>query len=356
MVGLFLLASLPVARRIFPLAATCVLVACPLVAWADYATVVVPDGANIEHRMFLDGFHFGTLISQADGALIFRPHPDQGDVNGWGTSYYLNPFLSDGQPGQGGVNVIVASAAGISVEASGLIVGGPSSTYGTFGWTALVTYNAAIQKLTGVGSVNVLLDAPLADAGPTGADLNLDRLASNVLVNVPLQTGGVGNTGDMSAVRASYAPAGDPRDFSAFPPDWCLDDPIGCGHFPSDTSEFLSIELVGDVNLVDPGIEDFAIARKPSLLVALHAQSAQQVLSFGGKFDSGEAQNFAADNVGINHLVLRTSTTGTAFQFDLLFESVPVPEQHSWLVMLPGGLILLLLACRRMAASSQQSG
>jgi hypothetical protein len=64
-------------------------------------TLVDPATGNTEYRMLHSGFHFATLlITSASNALVFRPHPDQGDDNGWGSSLYLNPRRDPGRRGR----------------------------------------------------------------------------------------------------------------------------------------------------------------------------------------------------------------------------------------------------------------
>src|SRR4051794_31677783 len=60
-----------------------------------------PTTGNVENRFFFNGFHFSTLLRDPSGKLYFRPHPDQSDPNGWGTSWLMNPFLSGADPGLG---------------------------------------------------------------------------------------------------------------------------------------------------------------------------------------------------------------------------------------------------------------
>ena len=290
-------------------------------AGAEYLVSTIPAGSDTEHHLSRDGFHFGSVIVTPNGAVIFRPHPDQGDVNGWGTSYYVNPFLSGAEPSAGAVVTDVPPAGGIDVTVTGSIARAPAGVYGTFSWLARLSYDPATEMITGAGSLVVDLDGTLAGAS---ADLNLDRFASNILTNVPLQTGGVGTTGDMSIAHVSYAPAGDPRDFDWFPPD------PPYSHFPQDFSDFLSIEVVGDVNVVDTEAlgEGFQIdiAHKPTLSVSLQSQSTGDLMIFGGVFDAAVSQDFSADNVGINHLVPQGATDDTSLAFDLQLQSVPIPE------------------------------
>ncbi|KKL98728.1 hypothetical protein LCGC14_1821510, partial [marine sediment metagenome] len=285
----------------------------------EHQTVTV--GEDTEHQLLLDGFHFATFVEDGAGRLVFRSHPDQNDVNGWGTSYFLNVFLAGADAGGGAVDNVQIAAGGVEVWASGLVVQSSGGDYGTWEWSGLVGYAPAEQRVTGQGTLDVTLIGPLDQAG---ADLNLDRISSNFLYDVPLQTGGTGNTGDMSEVRVRYAQAGDPRDFTWAP------SPAQPAHFPSDLSMYLGIQAVGEVNVVDTLAlgEQFQIdiAGKPTFSLAFSSQSASGEMIAGLSWDQSEGKNFAADNVGLNHLVLQ-GTSSTDFSFNFLFESVPPPNQ-----------------------------
>ena len=276
----------------------------------------IVDGAgNIEHRLFLDGFHFGTLLELSGEAFAFRPHPDQTDPNGFGSTYRINPFLAGSDAGGPGSAALTDTAGGIDISLSGSVNPG----VGTWTWTSTIMYDPVAQMVIGNGTMNVSLADTVANLG---SDLNLYRIASNYLIDVPLQTGGIGDTGDMSRVDVSYGPGGDPRDFS-----WTPRDP---DTFPTDRSSFLSVDVVGDTNVVDTLAQgkgfQIAIARKPSLLLSLSSTDSEALLSFGAVYDETESDNFAADNVGVVGLVLRGATSRTNMGFDVAFSSVPPPE------------------------------
>jgi hypothetical protein len=293
-------------------------------ARAGFSVDTLSIGGNVERRLYLDSFHFGTLVEQPDGALIFRPHPDQGDVNGWGASYYVNPFLAGGEPSGGAVSGVTLRPWGIEVGLSGTVGAAGGGTYGTWQWDATFTYFPILQRVNGFGSLGVSLPDTLAAAD---ADLNLYRVADNIMTDVPLQTGGTGTTGDMQYAVVRYAEQRDSRDFVWFPPD-----PDQQQHFPQDLSTFLSVDAVGDTNVVDAlalgAGGQIAIARKPSLLVSVESQPADQVI-FGGMFAADKAQDFTADNVGMSALVLKGTTASTTFSFDFAIDSVSVPAGSS---------------------------
>ncbi len=187
---------------------------------AQYSYIIVPVGENLEYQFYYDQFHFGTIVKKPDDALAFRPHPDQFDINGWGSTAYLNAFLASGTPSQGAVNSISASSQGIQVSVDGQIDRQEATNYGNYSYNLSFSYDPTFEKLFGSGNLSVQLPGTLTSAGE---DLNLTRLASNVLTGVPLQvplvTNPPGTTGDMSRAFVKYAPGGDPRDFQWYPPD-----------------------------------------------------------------------------------------------------------------------------------------
>jgi len=144
-------------------------------------------------------------------------------------------------------------------------------------------------------------------------DLNLYKIASNYLDDVPLLSGGVGDTGDMTQADV----VGEGFSFSWVPPDQPA-------HFPSDETDMLSIDVLGAYNNVDTaamGYAPISPAFKPSLKVVLTSLEGNSGMRFGGFYDWAERQNFWSDNVGITPFISKTSTK-TAFYFDVQFESV----------------------------------
>jgi hypothetical protein len=282
-------------------------------AWRRYQVETIQVQQETQHKLLHDGFQFGTVIETANQAVIFRPHPDLADADGWGSSLYINPYLAGADAGSGQVD-LVAHSDGVEIAASGSVNRAGASTFGTWTWKMRLSYDPATQRVTGTaGQLEVTLTDTLA-AGD--ADLNLYRLASNYLDDVPLQTGGTGDTGDMKHALVSYAADGDPRDFTWVPPNQPA-------HFPQDASPYLSIDVVGTVNLADPVPNK--TPRKPSLGVTLIAQTPGTSLIAGLAWDVSKGKDFAADNVGITPLVLKDLTTGTRFEFAVALESTP-PE------------------------------
>lgn len=283
------------------------------VAGSSYETELFVDSetGNKEYRLKLDGFHFGTLLADTEGRVIFRPHPDQDDVNGFGTSWFINPFLSGGDARMGSIDSVSASGTQVDILLTGAVEGAASASFGTWELKGEFQYDSAHERVTGFGLLTIKLNTMLSLAG---ADLNLERLSSNYLRNVPLQTGGMGDTGDMEKALLRYSS-------EAAPKEWLP--PILPAHFPQELSYDLDIEVVGQNNIVDTLAlgEPFQIqiARKPTLRLRFTSTDSQMIA--GMVWDSSKGQDFSADNVGINHLITKESTTDMSFAFTYFFDS-----------------------------------
>lgn len=272
-----------------------------------YLVEQVQVGDITEYRFRGDGHHFMTLVDE-QGTLNLRTRPGR-DINGWGSSWYAQPFLPGAELGHTAIDLVQATAEGIQMVASGSVSQGASSSYGTWDVILAVAYDPTERIITGTGTYTIELPAPL-DAS-TG-DLNLYRIASNYLHNVPLLSGDLGDTGDMSVAHV----AGQDMGFTWVPPQ-------NPAHFPTDSSPWLSIDVVGAYNMVDTvaqGYERIEPAIKPSLQVTLTAQHPEVEIVFGGIYDTSVAQDFWEDNIGITPLIPHTSSI-TTFAFEVEFES-----------------------------------
>ena len=273
----------------------------------SYSVVDVTVGGAVEHRLYLDGRHFLTVIEDA-GVFVVRPHPGV-DLNGWGSSWYMQPFLPGAVLGHSAVNGMVTQANHIDVTASGLVSKGANDTFGTWTFAFAMQYDPAAKEISGSGRYEIVLDGTLGSA--TG-DLNLFKIASNYLDDVPLLSGGFGDTGDM---RFATVTGG------GFQFDWYP--PLQPAHYPSNETDSLSVEVRGQLNAVDTVAQGYAPiepAYKPSMGVALVSDAPGVPMIFGGQYDLGHAQDFWADNVGITPLVLVKSTL-TYYAFDVTFHS-----------------------------------
>ena len=274
-----------------------------VVCSSDYSIQKVTNSTYTEYRIIRSGHHFLTLIDKA-GAVIIRPHPGN-DVNGWGSSWYAQPFLPGTTLKHTLIKSIHALCNGVYWETEGAVSRGSDATFGTWRMVMEVTYDRPAKRIEGQGSYVIDLAGALNQS--TG-DLNLYRIASNYLHGVPLLSGGSGDTGDMQ----SAAVTGRDFTFTWIPPEQPA-------HFPTDRSDHFSIEVLGQYNNVDNaklGKPPIQPAYKPNLRIMLAAHSASTGITFGGIYDTGESQNFAADNVGITPLILKDSPA-THFEFDV---------------------------------------
>ena len=138
------------------------LAATPTVEQAVYSVQKITDTTtgNIEYQMWENGFHFGTLLQSPQGAIGFRGHPNQSDIDAWGTTVQENVFIAGtGVDATGGVvNSAVAGTGGIQVSAGGNVPSA-SGTVGTWSWSSTITYDFGQQKVTLAGTTTVTLAA-----------------------------------------------------------------------------------------------------------------------------------------------------------------------------------------------------
>lgn len=271
---------------------------------------------GVEYRFCLNDFHFLTVLNTG-GAFTVRPHPGV-DVNGWGSSVYLQPFLPGATLGHTQIEAIAAVEDGIEGRVSGSVSRGAAGTYGSWSMQWVFRYDPSVRRIGGKGVYRIHLDGRLSSS--TG-DLNLLRIASNYLHDVPLLGDGTGDTGDMKCARASgeswnlvWNPAKEPA----------------C--FLRQTADALSIEVVGAYNDVDTAAQGYApiaAAYKPNLGIGLASRQAGIPMIFGALYDKSKERDFWEDNVGITPLVLKESPF-VEYLFDLTFESsASVEEKES---------------------------
>lgn len=272
-------------------------------------------GEMHEYCFFHQEHHFMSLIVDSAGAVAIRPHPGV-DVNGWGLTWYPQAFLPPGSLNGALVNGVDAANDGICVFLSGNIAADIGEEAGTWALAMRFSDDRELKQVVGTGEYAVALAAALS--AETG-DLNLGRIASNFLDDVPLLGGGEGDTGDMAQadVSGGTPPAYDFA-FTWIPPDQP-------SHYPADTTDTLSIHVLGQYNIVDTAAMGYApieAAYKPSLKLVWTSVEPGAGLTFGAAYDLVYRQDFAADNVGITPLI-RVGNTRTSFHFDVEFASTP---------------------------------
>lgn len=288
---------------------------------ASYSIAQFNNNGAIEHRFFCEEHHFMTLVDDG-GTLNLRPHPGV-DINGWGTSWYTQPFLLGADLKHSVIQSLEAQKGkGIHLVASGNVSRGTSSTYGTWAMILDFTYSKAAKTIKGSGTYSINLAGPLAAAG---GDLNLYKIASNYLNDVPLLSGNTGDTGDMKWVEIAHGAASEPYAFSPWIP------PDNPGFFPSETKRQLLVNIIGNCNNVDTAAQGYAAiapAFKPSMKVVLASHDAATGIRFGAIYDMEKRKDFWEDNVGITPII-HQSTTATSFTFDVRFESSALASDGS---------------------------
>ncbi|MEK6885029.1 MAG: hypothetical protein AABY22_35685 [Nanoarchaeota archaeon] len=274
-----------------------------------------------EYRFKRGGIHFGTLITQNQQGSIwdFRPHPDGGqDDNAWGTSFYMQPFLPGAVLRNTVIRPTLINSNGINIEAQGKISRGNSETFGDWSSSIVFSYISE-ERVEASGNYFISLDNSLASVGQ---DLNLFKIASNYLVNVPLVPGGFGDTGDMQ--RADIYFNNDLK-FSWIPKTGST--------YPTDNTNNMAIDVIGQYNQVlQKGVSP---AYKPNLWVKIQRLNPFSDLSrmiSGSFYDESRSQDFSADNVGITPLILKDAPE-TFFFFNIWLKSTPyrpdTAAQHS---------------------------
>jgi hypothetical protein len=282
----------------------------------SYSVKKLSNNNGIAYNFMYGEQHFMTLINE-NGTLNFRPHPGV-DKNGWGSSWYIQPFLSDGILSHTVIESIKIESDCISVLASGKVSQDKDLTYGQWNLIISFRYAQAVKEITGNGKYSILLKNKL---NQTTGNLNLYKIASNYLVEVPLLNGQIGDTGDMTEAvvkgknyKINWNPKSQPSFFT-------MDKP---------TSE-LSINVTGaynNVNTAAQGFQAIAPAYKPSLEVDLISKNPKVQIIFAGIFDLPQKKIFYFDNVGLTPLILNSSPI-TKFNFDIRFKSKALPEDGS---------------------------
>jgi hypothetical protein len=269
--------------------------------------VEVPEGT--EYRFIKDHHHYMTLIDH-QGTFAFRPHPGL-DINGWGSTWYAQPFLPGAILTHTIIEAATADSSGIHIRAHGEVSKGQNDSYGSWAARLDFTYDGSAKLVTGNGEYTISLSNILS--ADDGGDLNLYKISSNYLDDVPLLSGETGDTGDMKVAEVS----GDTVSLTWAPPDLPA-------HFPTDETNSLGIKVLGDYNDVDTKAQGYAPiepACKPSLHVVLASQKPSARMRFGAIYTLADKAKFWVDNVGITPLIYHTSPE-TEFAFNVHFESL----------------------------------
>jgi hypothetical protein len=271
--------------------------------WTKSETIA----GNLEHKFYHFQHHFLTIIDE-DGTFNIRPHPGV-DINGWGSSWYAQPFLVGATLKHTIIDSVIADSTGIHVQAHGFVSRDEDDTYG--GWQAnySFTYFPVAKEIHGFGSYSITLPDTLS---ANTNDLNLYKIASNYMTDVPLLDGTIGATGDMDSVFVE-------ADHPFFPLTWVPEDGA---FFPQAYCDSLSVFVSGNYNIVD--ISGVMPAYKPSIKVVLVADNPGIELIFGAIYTEEEHQCFHCDNIGITPVIL-SDNSDLEFHYQVFFESKALP-------------------------------
>jgi hypothetical protein len=264
---------------------------------------------GVEQHLFHNDHHFLSVI-MIDDVCALRPHPGN-DINGWGSTLYLQPFLPAAVLGHTVLNEIEALNEGVSMSFTGLISYGGTGNWGVWSSELFFTYSASEKVVNGSGIYNIQLSESLSSVS---GDLNLVKIASNYLHDVPLLDPPYqGDTGDMEFTIVNGSGAG-------FPFTW---NPVeNPGYFPGFVTDSLSIDVSGRYNNVDTSDStgvSIEPAWKPSLHFTIDASDSAEMI-FGAIYDLEHSTEFWSDNIGITPLILQ-NTEQTDFSFAVSFES-----------------------------------
>jgi len=288
----------------------------------SFDVFVDPQTENTQYRLFFDDpqagvdhFQFGVVEETPAGTIHTRGHPDLSEPNGWGAGWIANVFIAgEGSgPVNGHVDSVVSGTGGIDVVASGSVVSTDGSA-GTWTWSSTISCDPATQSVDLDGLTQVTLTGPLA------GDMNVGKLHGNFQYHVPLNTGGVGNTGDTREIRFTYGPDSPVRELAFVPT------PADPANYPTDCSSDVTVTLVGAINLSDP---NHTTIRKPTVHHSAISTDPTTKLVAGAQWDSS-ANNYWSDNLGASQIVTPANTASTTFEFTVRsFWTVPAGRAGS---------------------------
>ncbi|MCA8995756.1 MAG: VCBS repeat-containing protein [Planctomycetaceae bacterium] len=267
----------------------------------SFEQVTDPNTGNMEHRLFYRNRQIGALLQTPEGTVSFRGRPDFFEPNGFGSTHQFNAFLNDADATGGQLDFVDVSEAGFQFTASGDVATAGGSA-GTWSFSGTIAFFANAQEIQLQGTLVVNLSASL------DKDLNLGGIPSNYVHQIPLNTGQIGNSGDMREFRIT-------RGSDSMAPDnvW-VPAPDGndiAGFFPQDPSAMVTTTVVGNQNLSDPN--RIAIT-KPTVSLTITAQTGQMIA--GAIWDS-TMNSFEFDNFRASHLVRPADTSATSLSYDI---------------------------------------
>lgn len=277
----------------------------------------------------LVGTHHAFTVIQAAGVFAVRTHPGT-DPNGWGTTLYLQPFFPGAVLRGASVRLCEPIENGVRLSAEGTICLGKRGASGSWAADLWLRYDAERAHVEGTGTYRLSLLKGLDEL--RAGDLNLLKIASNYLQDVPRQDGTRGDTGDVGTATFSF-------DGHAIP--WNLRDPATSAFFLPDQAARASLTCALSGHLYDvdsraQGFDAISIARaqKPSLDLTL-TTDADHPLSVFAQRASGldpeatrrydrpvrMSEAYWHDNVGITPLIMAADCHEKDFTFGIELHS-----------------------------------
>lgn len=279
-----------------------------------YTTTITNADSSIETRAYKDDHHFMSFIEK-DGCVAIRLAAGE-DVDRWSSSFYPHAFL----PGAVLKGLKTKSIAPfgndrIQMSLEGTVSKGNNETFGKF-FLDMYFQHPNKGYIYGQGIGLVRLDAPLSTVN---VDLNLFKVASNYLDDVPKLDGTIGDTGDTKEINVRGWRS---NNMSVYE-DFVWNPSTQPAHFPQDLYQRLSISLppqYNDVDTVRQGYAPIKAAFKSGLSVTISGFN-NQAFIFGGLYNTYESKNFWSDNVGITPLVLKNDPS-TNIMYNIYMSSV----------------------------------
>jgi hypothetical protein len=289
----------------------------PVPTSTSYSTVNKSVNGGLEHQLFRGNHHFATIIDK-NGTYIIRCHPGM-DINGWGTSIYLQPYAgNEGRLAYTSIDSMTSSADGVDVHAAGHVSRGTSSTFGDWNSALRFDYDPTTKIVNISGSYNINLPAALSTIG---ADLNLGKIASNKLDEVPRTSGTTGDTGDM--VYAHWSSSN-----PVLQQDWIPENQSG-NHCPGDKASYLNIDLITttiyDVDAIALGQTPIQAACKPNTSFRISSTNNEANISLCASYNMSQSKQYWSDNIGITPQV-RQSVSTRNFSYNINIISTTLPQ------------------------------
>jgi len=234
---------------------------------------------NKETRIKKDKDHFATLIEK-ENSIAIRLNPLK-NKDSWGSTIYLQPFMPYSRFENSNPVMIENFQKNLILNIGGEI-SGLKKDKNKWNINSIIKFDKSNKKIEIEGQYKILLNEPTHN-------LNLLRVSSNYLYEVPLLSNRIGNTGDISKIiytidekKKIWNPLLNPS------------------HFPQDTAQKIKLELKENYNNIDTkaqGYESIKAVNKPNILIDLQSEDIDFL--FGGMYDLNKSKKFWEDNIGV---------------------------------------------------------